>query len=227
MFIKYLNTLFSEPLDSLEFSSGDILTSPEQIADLYIRQNAACKIVRYDEENKKMYVRNGILSVDGTTCRFYCWWPKDNNEECQLYQQIEIHPDVDQCIESKDKRFAEKGDSGSLVFLVSATGDRVWAIGMVVAGIPSTGSAIVTPIWTILETFNLPLRLESFENQRLRKIEKTIMDLSKTIREQIKPSIEKAQQGILRIDQTLEKQEKRQTSMEENIKNILHLLKSK
>ena len=109
-----------------------------------------------------MYICTGVLKVSGTTLDAY--YPANLNEKCRLYAQMEIYP----CPPAKE--FANFGDSGSLVFLVNEHTDDIWAIGMVVGGV-SSGAAIVTPIWAILESLNLPKNLLSFENKRIKKIE--------------------------------------------------------
>ena len=186
-------------MESFEFTSGEIVSSPEQIADLFINENGRCKIVRYDENRQKMYIRHGILKVDGTSCSW--WWPADYSEKCQLYCQIEIYPDPRENLGCDDKCFASEGDSGSLVFLQSEHRDNPWAIGMVVAGIPNTGSVIVTPIWAILEKFGLPLRLESFDNPRLCKVVQEIKQLGNKINQTVQQSVQQSHQSIQQIIQ--------------------------
>ena len=144
------------------FHSGEILTSPQEIAELQTNKNAKCIIVRYDDTNKRMFICTGVLKVSGTTLDAY--YPANLDEKCRLYAQMEIYP----CPPAKE--FANFGDSGSLVFLVNEHTDDIWAIGMVVGGV-SSGAAIVTPIWAILESLNLPKNLLSFENKRIKKIE--------------------------------------------------------
>lgn len=109
-----------------------------------------------------MYICTGFLKVSGTTIDAY--YPATVGEKCLLHGQMEIFP----CPPAK--KFANPGDSGALVFLVNEHTDDIWAIGMVVAGVNS-GASIVTPIWAILESFNLPKKLLSFENKRIQKIE--------------------------------------------------------
>ena len=122
-----------------------------------------CKIVRYNEDKRKMYVRTGRVNADGTSMRLQPWRPLNPSEPCQLNEQIHIHPDPNEAVDVEDKSFATYGDSGSLVFLVSDDGEHMWAFGMVVGGIEADGSAIVTPIWAVLDAFDLPRKFISFK----------------------------------------------------------------
>lgn len=116
-----------------------------------------------------MYMRTGILNITGTTIA--AWWPTSPDEKCKLFAQIEIRPDSTEILDSDDKSFAKEGESGSLVFIESNDLKNKWAIGMVVGGMKANGSCLATPIWAILDSFNLPMRLLSFEDQRLNQIE--------------------------------------------------------
>lgn len=214
--------LLSDPLNSFEFTSGEILTSSEQLLDLYLKKGARCKIVRYNDRSQQMYVRNGILTCDVSSIR---WWnPADPSEECQSHRQIEIIPDECDTVESDDTKFASKGDSGSLVFLESQTKDHVWAIGMVVGGCQNTRSAIVTPIWSILEKLGLPLRLESFEITRLHKIEQEIENLGQNLQhsmQQIQQSIQQSHQSILQSQQIIQQSlRQNEQSIQQNQQSI-------
>lgn len=177
-----MRILLSGALESFEFTSGRILTSQEQLLDLYLNKCTICKIVKYDEKNQQMYVRIGKLLIDGTSVRWRN--PAYPFDECRLHRQMEIRPVDYQSVASDDKSFATFGDSGSLVFLESQTEDQAWAIGMVVGGCSDTMSAVVTPIWSILEAFKLPLHLEPFGSPRLLKMEQAIKSLDETIRSQ-------------------------------------------
>ena len=109
------------------------------------------------------------------------WSPATSEEVCQLFNQIEVHPDPAEILDTDDQSFAAEGDSGSLVFLATKDNQNIWAIGMVVGGIIPNGSALVTPIWTILDRFGLPRCLLSFESQRLRKIELYMKDTTNAL----------------------------------------------
>ena len=126
-----------------------------------VDKNTKCKIVRYNENKQKMYVRTGRVNMDGTAVR--AWYPTSPSEPCQLYTQIHIHPDPNEVVDVEDQSFATLGDSGSLVFLVSDDGENMWAFGMVVGGLKADGSAIVTPIWAVLDAFGLPRKFMSFK----------------------------------------------------------------
>ena len=131
---------------------------------MHIVNKMKCKIVRYNEDKRKLYVRTGRINVDSTSVRLKlnAWWPPTPNEACQLYAQIHVQPDPDEILDVEDKSFATYGDSGSLVFLVSDDGEHMWAFGMVVGGIEADGSAIVTPISAVLDAFGLPPKFMSF-----------------------------------------------------------------
>lgn len=104
------------------------------------------------------------------------WNPNDNpNENIRLHQQIEIDTEVNDC----KKTFAWHGDSGSLVLAIlenSEYGEGMRAIGILVGG-TTYGSAIVTPIWAILESFNLPLKLLTFNEQSIRNLNRDMRDV--------------------------------------------------
>ena len=153
---------------------------------MHIDNNLKCKIGRYNEVRRKLFVRTGRIDTDGTAVR--AWWPTTQSEPCQLYAQLHVLPDPNEVVpdpnevvpdpnehlpdpnevvpdpnevvpdpneveDKEDQRFATKGDSGSLVFLESDDGEHMWGFGMVVGGIEDEGSAIVTPIWAVLDTF--------------------------------------------------------------------------
>ncbi|XP_045178974.2 uncharacterized protein LOC123538739 [Mercenaria mercenaria] len=84
----------------------------------------------------------------------YIW----DDGECSitLHNQFEI-----QSVES-NKKFADFGDSGSLVFMKDETGEYV-CVGMV-DGVTSYGITIVTPITPILDQFKV-FRLKSFQEK--------------------------------------------------------------
>ena len=126
--------------------------------------NMKCKIVRYNENKRKMYVRTGRMRTDGSTIA-PCW-PPDSTEKCPLYVQLHIYPELEN-IDGDDGCFATEGDSGSLVFLASDDGKHMWAMGMIVGGIPADGSAIATPIWAVLDAFDLPRTFMSFKYDNL------------------------------------------------------------
>ena len=120
-------------------------------------------------------MRTGILNTTGSAVA--AWWPTSSDEKCKLFLQLEIRPDFEEIVDSDDKSFATEGESGALVFIASDDLKHKWAIGMVVGGINANGAAIVTPIWAILDSFELPRRLLSFENQRLTQMELCMKDL--------------------------------------------------
>ena len=82
-----------------------------------------------------------------------------------FYGQMEIIPLKD----TSNGVFAINGDSGCLTFMItdSTNGDpyTIRALGMYI-GHYHHGGCLVTPIWAILQKFNLPLRLLSFPVQR-------------------------------------------------------------
>ena len=159
------------------FFSGDILTNADQIIERRLNENAMCKIIRYDEKHKQMYISTGVLKMQGAQIAAY--YPSNPNEKCRLYTQMEILP----C--DLDSKFADFGDSGALVFLVNEHTDDMWAIGMIVGGV-SSGAGIVTPIWAILDSFGLPMKLLSFNNHRMKKIEQSMDDIQKDLKEILK-----------------------------------------
>ena len=62
--------------------------------------------------------------------------------------------------------FATQGDSGCLAFIITEGYPyTIKALGMYI-GTYSYGGCVVTPIWAILQKFNLPLQLLSFPVQR-------------------------------------------------------------
>ena len=74
--------------------------------------------------------------------------------------------------------FADEGDSGSLVHLVSENNGEqsIRAIGMLVGG-TTYGTGIVTPIWAILDNFDLPNQLLASDDQRIRKLYRGMTDV--------------------------------------------------
>ena len=165
---------------------------------MHIAQKMKCKIVRYNEDKKKLYVRTGRINADGASVA--AWWPVTSNEKCQLYAQIHIQPDRTEIVDGiEDQSFATPGDSGSLVFLTSEDGEHIWAFGMVVGGIEADGSAIVTPIWEVLDAFGLPRKFMSFKYAQVNNLENKVKELS---------------DKLDKMDETMK-------HMDENIKQIL------
>lgn len=132
-------------------------------------------MVKYGAITRLTY---GLLNVTGAAVNK--WNPNNSaNERIRLHQQIEIYPDGDDATQP----FAKEGDSGSLVFTVPENGDDeedICAIGMIVGG-TTYGSVIVTPIWAILERFDLPLKLISFNDQRIRNLNRGLRDVKREL----------------------------------------------
>lgn len=98
----------------------------------------------------------GRIVVDGCTVRKLSS-KVDTSIYDTLHQQIEV---FHECLNDD---FAKPGDSGALVLLVSENAAKdTRALGLVVGG-TSYKSVIITPIWSILDSFNLPPNLLTFE----------------------------------------------------------------
>ena len=90
------------------------------------------------------FTRGKIKSFGNSVCK---WNPNNHlTDHVRLHQQIEIFH------EDGTKSFADNGDSGALVLLISEN-DRVknvYGLGMIVGG-TTYGSCIVTPIWAVID----------------------------------------------------------------------------
>ena len=73
---------------------------------------------------------------------------KVENQSAELYNQLEIIPDVDSA------KFFDPGDSGALVFMHLNDQD-LYCVGLAV-GCTSYGSCVVTPIESVFQELGLP-----------------------------------------------------------------------
>ena len=73
-------------------------------------------------------------------------------------------------------KFADEGDSGSLVFVFSENNGEqdMRVIGMLVGG-TTHRTGIVTPIWAILDNLDLPDQLLASDEQRIRKLYRDVL----------------------------------------------------
>lgn len=158
--------------EPMEFTSGEIVHDFEEI-------NCPCTVVKYGIQTGHTI---GILRSCGPAVHKRS--PSFNpDDRIQLHQQIEVFARKG----DQDKPFADEGDSGSLVFLVSRIGNKtsIRALGLLVGG-TNYGSGIVTPIWAVLKKLGLPQQLMPFheraaesqslnnDNERLQKIESDV-----------------------------------------------------
>ena len=130
----------------MKFDSGNIINSHEELA-----LKKSCRVVKYGAETETTF---GNLGNPCTVFRLQL----TNNREYALRSPICV------CTEL-GKTFSAKGDSGSLVLLEDDEMGELRAMGMISGKIVSgeTGLTVVVPIWQILQSFNLPLHLLSFE----------------------------------------------------------------
>ena len=130
----------------MKFDSGSIINSFEELAS-----KKSCRVVKYGAETETTF---GNIGPPCGTFRLQL----TNNRGYELRSLICV------CTEL-GKTFGAKGDSGSLVFLEDDETEELRAMGMLAGKIDSdkNGFTVVVPIWEILQRFNLPLRLLSFE----------------------------------------------------------------
>ena len=118
------------------FDSGEIITNWEEIPK-------TCNIVKYGAATEHTI---GLLNQVSCAARGYkCGYkPPFLPERKLLTKQIAVSS-------VKGQAFAEQGDSGSLVFVVTEEHNRqkIRALGMLVGG-TKHGSVMVTPIWAVL-----------------------------------------------------------------------------
>lgn len=142
---------------SFDFCEGEVVKSFEDVAKC-----SNDKLVKYGAQTG---LTTGYIHVIGASV----------NDTTPQHQQIEI------CPEKNHKNYPDKngekspiaaeGDSGSLFLSVPENGDEdeIRAVGMLI-GATTYGTVMVTPIWAILESFDLPLKLLSFNDQRIRNL---------------------------------------------------------
>ena len=132
------------------FNCGSIVKSFEEIP-------IGCTVSKYGASSEHTV---GHLNQVNVAARGF----EDISEGNVFYGQLEIIPLKDNGV------FAINGDSGCLTFMItdSSNGDpyTIRALGMYIGHYDHGGCCLVTPIWAILQKFNLPLRLMSFPVQR-------------------------------------------------------------
>ncbi|XP_053395009.1 uncharacterized protein LOC128555734 [Mercenaria mercenaria] len=108
------------------------------------RLNSRMKhVVKFGSQTE---LRDGIIEFDIVSVKELNSYPLaiENNSFIKLHKQIEVSPKTQHIL------FADKGDSGALVFLVDDHSSENTCIGIVEGG-TSYGSTVVTPIVPILE----------------------------------------------------------------------------
>ena len=130
----------------MKFDSGNIINSHEEI-----ELKKSCRVVKYGAETETTFG-----NIWGPCALFRL--KLTNNRGYFLRSLICV------CTEL-GKTFSAEGDSGSLVFLEDDETEELRAIGMIVGKLDSDMNdlTVVVPIWEILQSFHLPLRLLSFE----------------------------------------------------------------
>ena len=127
--------------------------------------------------------------------------------------------------------FSDEGDSGSLVFLMndSKSGSNIRALGLLVGG-TDYGTTIVTPIWAVLNTLNVPLQLHAFETEpcplssdlptsRLDGVEKDVDILKSNVSELVE-NAQQMGQKINDIEGKIEQIGAQSLKSEQNFQNI-------
>lgn len=149
-----------------EFFEGETLNAFDSI---HMAQGDHYEIVKYGAQTKLTY---GRVQITGAAINN--WNPKNlPHEKIRLHQQIEVNPMFPVL------KFADIGDSGSPVFLVSEnSGEQsMRAMGMLVGG-TTYGTGIVTPIWAILDKFDLPNQLLTSDEQRIQKLNRGMNNMT-------------------------------------------------
>ena len=153
------------------------------------------------------------------------------NQTTKLHQQIEISPSP-----CGRREFAQKGDSGSLVFSVSheVNKPKLRALGLLVGG-TSYGTVIVTPIWAVLKELGLPMRLMAFggsaegreERSTNEGVDNSASDYEtlkydmQTLKSVVERNAQKTEEKMTSVEQ---KMDYKMTSMENQLSNIVNIL---
>ena len=210
------------------YTSGEIVKGFDDIPPM------PCTVVKYGIGTEHTL---GILRLHGCAVHRHSthFFPHDS---IRLHQQFEVYS-------VKDKPFANQGDSGAMVFLVSQenTEIKLKALGLLVGG-TDHGTTIVTPIWAILERLNLPLNLLPFDNSlkttdllsndndRLQQLERDVDTLKAGVStlhsrlEETTQTTQRTEQNIVIMDTKIE-EIKNSVANKQDIEMILQLLSKK
>ena len=127
------------------FNCGTVVESFEEIP-------IGCKVSKYGAASEHT---EGLVNQVSVAVRGF----EDALDGIQFYGQLEVIP-------PGTGVFATHGDSGCLTFLITdGFPYTIRALGMYI-GSYGNGHCLITPIWAILNKFNLPLRLLSFQEQQ-------------------------------------------------------------
>ena len=160
---KIYSDAFSQTEIKLEFNSGDMFTSFEEVSN-----KSKWTVIKFGAETG---MTTGRLRMVGAAV-------STESSRRQLHQQIEIEP------KPGSGKFSEPGDSGSPVFLIQQLDDAspMYAVGMHI-GSTSFGTAIASPIWAVLKGLELPVQLLSFENPRIQRLERDVDRMNRNMNE--------------------------------------------